>query len=193
MKNRKRKKSGRVIAVLLFLILAAAIVLAAVWFGVLKDVILPPSTEQASVDTSEAENMPGVYGFVDQLDLVGRTTHHDILDDKIRFFGEAVVGVAAETEEQALEALEKVQVTYKVLPGVLDFASSTKEDAPRVWPGGNVATWRGASPVSQGSSLRWEKGNTQEAIEKADHKVSITVKTHIQFQNIYRNISQHVQ
>ena len=54
MKNRKRKKSGRVIAVLLFLILAAAIVLAAVWFGVLKDVILPPSTEQASVDTSEA-------------------------------------------------------------------------------------------------------------------------------------------
>ena len=54
MKNRKRKKSGRVIAVLLFLILAAAIVLAAVWFGVLKDVILPPSTEQASVDTAEA-------------------------------------------------------------------------------------------------------------------------------------------
>lgn len=134
-----------------------------------------------SVDTSEAEKMSGVYGFVDQLDLVGRTTHHDILDDKIRFFGEAVVGVAAETEELALEALGKVQVTYRVLPGVLDFESSTKEDAPRVWPGGNVATWRGASPVSQGSSLRWEKGNTQEAIDKADHKVSITVKTHTQF------------
>ncbi|MBO6093222.1 MAG: hypothetical protein J6P40_06295 [Oscillospiraceae bacterium] len=54
MKNRKRKKSGRVIAVLLFLILAAVIVLAAVWFGVLKDVILPPKTEQTPVDTSEA-------------------------------------------------------------------------------------------------------------------------------------------
>ena len=32
----RRKKSGRVIAVLLFLIVAAAIVLAAVWFGVLR-------------------------------------------------------------------------------------------------------------------------------------------------------------
>ena len=137
--------------------------------------------EIIAVDTSEAEKMPGVYGFVSQLDLVGRTTHHDILDDRIRFFGEAVVGVAAETEEQALEALDKVEVTYRVLPGVLDFEESTKEDAPRVWPGGNVATWRGPAPVENGGSLYWEKGNAVEAIEKADHKVSITVKTHTQF------------
>ena len=110
--------------------------------------------EIVAVDTSEAEKMPGVHAFVNQLDLVGRTTHHDILDDRIRFFGEAVVGVAAETEEQALDALEKVNVTYRALPEVLDFESSTKEDAPRVWPGGNVATWRGPSPVEKGSSLR---------------------------------------
>lgn len=137
--------------------------------------------EILAVDTSEAEKMPGVHAFVSQLDLVGRTTHHDILDNCIRFFGEAVVGVAAETEEQAQDALEKVNVTYRVLPGVLDFESSSKEDAPRVWPGGNVATWRGPSPVSQGSSLKWSKGNTEEAIEKADHKVSISVHTHSQF------------
>ena len=137
--------------------------------------------EIVAVDTSEAEKMPGVHAFVNQLDLVGRTTHHDILDDRIRFFGEAVVGVAAETEEQALDALEKVNVTYRVLPEVLDFEASTKEDAPRVWPGGNVATWRGPSPVESGSSLRWAKGDAPEAIRNADHKVAITVKTHTQF------------
>lgn len=134
-----------------------------------------------AVDTSEAEETPGVYAFVNHLDLVGRTTHHDILDDRIRFFGEAVVGVAAETEEEALEALEKVTVTYRVLPGVMDFESATKKDAPRVWPGGNVASWRGAKPIEQGSSIRWEKGKTEEAIANADHKVLVTVHTHTQF------------
>lgn len=137
--------------------------------------------EVLAADTSDAETMPGVHAFVSQLDLVGRTTHHDILDDRIRFFGEAVVGVAAETEEKALDALEKVKVTYRVLPGVLDYDSASKEDAPAVWPGGNVATWRGPAPVAQGSSLRWEKGNTAEAIANADHKVSISVHTHTQF------------
>ena len=70
--------------------------------------------EIVAVDTSEAEKMPGVYASVSQLDLVGRTTHHDILDNRIRFFGEAVVGIAAETEEKAAEALDKVNVTYRV-------------------------------------------------------------------------------
>ena len=53
MKKNKRKKSGRVIAVLLFLILAAAIVLAAVWFGVLKDVVLPKNQTSEVVLTPE--------------------------------------------------------------------------------------------------------------------------------------------
>ena len=53
MKRNKRKKSGRVIAVLLFLIIAAAIVLAAVWFGVLKDVIMPKSQTPEVVLTPE--------------------------------------------------------------------------------------------------------------------------------------------
>lgn len=133
------------------------------------------------IDFYEAEAMAGVHAVVGQHDLIGKRLHNDMLDDCVRFFGEAVAGVAAETEEIAQEALERIRVTYKVLPGVLDFEQSTRDGAPKVWDGGNVCTWRGARPASEGSSLRWEKGNTDKALAQAEYKVSCTVKTHTQF------------
>lgn len=51
-------------------------------------------------------------------------------DDKVRFVGDRVAAVAAETPEIAEEACTLIDVTYEVLPAVLSAAEATREGAP---------------------------------------------------------------
>lgn len=134
-----------------------------------------------SVETSEAEQMQGVAAAVTHLELAGKRLHNDVYDDHIRYLGEAVAGVAAVDEETAEEALEKIKVEYELLPEVLDIDAALEEEAVPIWKGGNVCTWRGARPASEGSSLTWEKGETEKALEEADVVASCEVDTHAQF------------
>ena len=53
-----------------------------------------------------------------------------ILEDRVRYVGDPVAIVAAETEQAALTALRRVKVTYEVLPAVLDYEQAL--DAPVV-------------------------------------------------------------
>ena len=59
----------------------------------------------------------------------------------MRFVGEAVAAVVAETLEQAKDALEAVLVDYDELPVVVDMAAATAEGAPLIWQAatGNIA------------------------------------------------------
>jgi carbon-monoxide dehydrogenase large subunit len=59
----------------------------------------------------------------------------------VRFVGEAVVAVIAETIEQAKDALEAIVVEYEELPVVTGLKEATAADAPLVWPAatGNIA------------------------------------------------------
>jgi len=51
-----------------------------------------------------------------------------ILDRHLRFSGDAVAIIAAETEKAALKAMKLIRVNYQVLPAVLDFR--TAKDNP---------------------------------------------------------------
>ena len=64
-----------------------------------------------------------------------------LADGVVRFVGEAVVALIAETAEQAKDALEAVIVEYDDLPVVTELAEATAEGAPLVWPAatGNIA------------------------------------------------------
>lgn len=86
------------------------------------------------IDTSRAEKIPGVecvltYQNVPQhrFTQAGQTyleaSPYDryILDRHVRFKGDEVAIVAAESEKIALQALKLIKVKYKVLPAVLDF------------------------------------------------------------------------
>jgi carbon-monoxide dehydrogenase large subunit len=61
--------------------------------------------------------------------------------ETVRFVGEAVVALVAETAEQAKDALEAVTVEYDELPVVTELAQATAAGAPLVWPAatGNIA------------------------------------------------------
>ena len=61
-----------------------------------------------------------------------------LADQKVRFYGEPIAVVAAESYEKARAAAKKVHVTYKQLPAVLDGEKALDADAPKVHDQGNV-------------------------------------------------------
>jgi carbon-monoxide dehydrogenase large subunit len=61
--------------------------------------------------------------------------HIPLPADRVRFVGEAVAAVIADSEWAAREAAERVEVDYEPLPAVIDVADAMKPGAPVVWPG----------------------------------------------------------
>jgi CO/xanthine dehydrogenase Mo-binding subunit len=106
------------------------------------------------LDTSGAESMPGVlgvftakdvpvneYGLImpDQPVLCGPGSAKPYAD-RVRFIGDQVALVVAESEEIATEALKRIEVEYEDLVVVTDPVSAMKEDALLLHPdrGSNV-------------------------------------------------------
>jgi len=71
-----------------------------------------------------------------------RTFQPLLVADLVRFAGDRVAYVVAETAAQARDAAELVEVDYEPLPPVVDLEDAVKPDAPKVWDecaDGNVA------------------------------------------------------
>src|SRR5512145_1506683 len=99
------------------------------------------------VDTSRAERAPGVRAVIAGKDvrgiLYGRR-YRDIsvlAQEKTRFQGERVAAVAADTLEQAEQALELIEVDYEELPAVFDPVAAAKPGAPIIHP--ELHTYKG--------------------------------------------------
>lgn len=71
-----------------------------------------------------------VYSTAGQSDPIPGPLDSFSLDKKVRFVGDRVAMVAAETEQIALQALELIEVEYELLPSVLDSAEALKPGAP---------------------------------------------------------------
>jgi carbon-monoxide dehydrogenase large subunit len=109
------------------------------------------------VDVSEARDMPGVVrvyvaGDLDMNRLpVGApglddcTRRNAIATDRVRFVGDVVAVVVAETRLTAVDAAHLVWPEIEPMPAVSDPASATLDDAPLLFPelGGNVLYDRG--------------------------------------------------
>ena len=100
-----------------------------------------------SIDSSEAEKMPGVIRIITAKDIpVIPNQPCDrpvICGDRVRYIGDAVALVAAETKEQAEEAAALVKVEYEPLPANFDPMHALDEDAPLIHDSGNtICKWR---------------------------------------------------
>ncbi|MDF1555156.1 MAG: xanthine dehydrogenase family protein molybdopterin-binding subunit [Deferrisomatales bacterium] len=99
-----------------------------------------PHARILRLDTSRAAARPGVKAVVTAADSSGvkwgvfRYTRDQefMARDKVRYIGEEIAGVAAETEEIAREALGFIEVEYEPLPAVFDPLSAIAEGAPLV-------------------------------------------------------------
>lgn len=89
-----------------------------------------------SIDTARAGRLPGVVGIVTGRDFPNKygilPIGHDetaFAVDKVRYIGDNVAGVAAETEEIARQALELIEVDYEILPAWFDGEETVKAAA----------------------------------------------------------------
>src|ERR687892_1602533 len=89
-----------------------------------------------SIDTSDAKKIPGVHAVVTAADApnvrYGRSyfDRHILARGKVRFMGDPVAAVAAESPAIARQALKKIKVVYEPLPLVIDPEEATKPNAP---------------------------------------------------------------
>lgn len=97
-----------------------------------------PHARIVNLDVSRAERMPGVHAVLTGRDLIGLDPYygHAIKDrpvvaiDRVRFVGEPVAGVAAESEAAADEAVEAIQIEYEELSAVTTLAEALARGAP---------------------------------------------------------------
>jgi len=106
------------------------------------------------IDASEAKGMPGVLGVWTGADLVAagfgllkciipfpnrdgtpmkKPDRPSLATDKVRFVGDPVAFVVAETLAQAKDAAEAVMVDIETLPAVVDARAGCQTDAPRLY------------------------------------------------------------
>ena len=101
-----------------------------------------------SIDVAKAKSLPGVAAVLTAKDVPGRNGFGAIIpdqpvicEDKVRFVGDGVALVAAESEEIAQEALKLIHVEYESLPAILDPRDALKEDAPKIHEKGNLLSF----------------------------------------------------
>jgi CO/xanthine dehydrogenase Mo-binding subunit len=138
-----------------------------------------------SINTKKAEQTPGVvavltakdvpnnvYGLIvpDQPVLCGPGSNR-LYADRVRFIGDQIALIIAETEEIAIKARSLIEIEFEELEIVSDAAVAIKEDSVLVHPdkGSNVFC-----------HYRIRKGDTQAAFAKADIIVESTYKTPVQ-------------
>jgi CO/xanthine dehydrogenase Mo-binding subunit len=104
-----------------------------------------PHARILSIDTRAAEQVAGVVGVFTARDVPGSnrvgTVVQDmpiLCEDKVRYVGDAVAIVAAESDEAAYQARELIQAAYEPLPVVSDPHTALEPDAPRVHEDGNL-------------------------------------------------------
>jgi len=142
-----------------------------------------PSARLVKVDTRRAEAVPGVRCVMTAHDVPNNVLFSDVpgqttavgplrartqvlADDVVRYLGEAVALVAADTEEAAEAAVRLVAIEYEDLPGVFDPEAALSPDAPQIEPTGNVIS-------------RWKirKGDVETGFREADVVVEETYRT----------------
>lgn len=96
-----------------------------------------PHANIRNIDTSKAKALSGVKAVLTYRDVpnwkIGNPLHLRVLGSKMRFVGDSVALVAAETEEIAYGALELIDVDYEILPSVYDVEKAIEKDAPQLY------------------------------------------------------------
>ena len=144
------------------------------------------------IDTSKARQAPGVKAVITGEDVpglrIGRCIYDTpvLADRVVRFIGEKVAAVAAESKLAAEQALDLIEVEYEELDPLLDPVEALKPNAPVLHP--DLLSYKGLPvPVETVSNvfayLKWGKGNLEEGFKQADLVVENTFTTQVTHQS----------
>ncbi|MEW6400700.1 MAG: molybdopterin cofactor-binding domain-containing protein [Chloroflexota bacterium] len=135
------------------------------------------------IDASKARELPGVaavltwqdiprvvYSTAGQSDPIPGPLDTFSLDKKVRFVGDRVAFVAAETVEIAEKALSLIEVEYEALPAILDKAEAMKPDAVRIHDEPEYVHFADSHPEKNlAAEIRIDIGDVEKGFKEADH------------------------
>jgi carbon-monoxide dehydrogenase large subunit len=135
------------------------------------------------IDITRAAKLPGVKAVITGADLAGAKIGKKIVDmpviaeTVVRYIGEKVAAVAAESEAVAEAALDLIDVDYEELPVVTDPLKAAEVDAPLLHP--DLAEYKGLlhkieSPSNVFVHLKWKKGEVEEGFRQSDEIIENT-------------------
>ncbi len=138
------------------------------WSGVPHAVI-------RGIDTSDAEKVPGVRAVLTAGDIPGVNRYglavqdqRVLADDKVRSAADPVALVAAETEQAAEEAINKIKLDLEPLRPVLSIEDALDPTAPAIHEGGNLF-----------ARTTVRKGDLDQGVRDSDVIVETTYRTHL--------------
>ncbi|MEK7277843.1 MAG: molybdopterin cofactor-binding domain-containing protein, partial [Chloroflexota bacterium] len=116
------------------------------------------------IDTSKAQSLAGVRAELTADDIPGQKNHGLVISDwpalayeKVRYIGDPVAIVAADTREIATAALDLIEVEYEQLPVVADPVFAKQPGAPSVHESGNLL-----------KHIKVRKGDMEQGFAQAD-------------------------
>lgn len=163
----------------------------ALWGKILRSPY--PHARIKNIDTSKAWEVPGVKAIVTGKDEPEHYQGKSIRDipvlcwDKVRFVGDRVAAVAAESRDAAEEAVNLIEVEYEELPAVFDVLEAMQPGAPVLHdnaPGYDGAPADIMAPAGGNvvNKLTWGKGDIEKGLAEADLVLEHTFRIPIHHQ-----------
>src|SRR5690349_3687805 len=110
-----------------------------------------------------------VYSTAGQSDPIPGPLDAFSLDHKVRFVGDRVAMVAAETPEIAEQALSLIEVGYEILPAILDSGESMKDGAIRIHDEPEFVNFADSNPAKNlAAEIRIDIGHVEKGFAEAD-------------------------
>jgi CO/xanthine dehydrogenase Mo-binding subunit/aerobic-type carbon monoxide dehydrogenase small subunit (CoxS/CutS family) len=118
------------------------------------------------IDIEKARQLEGVQAVLTAADIPGRMNHGLVIHDwpalvgigqKVRYVGDALAVVAADSQAIAAQALELIELELEELPIVVDPVAALEPDAPRVHEDGNLL-----------KHIKVNKGDISQGFEQAE-------------------------
>jgi len=134
------------------------------------------------IDTSQARELKGVaavltwqdiprviYSTAGQSDPIPGPLDAFSLDNKVRFVGDRVAMVAAETPEIAEKALSLIDVEYEILDAILDSREAMDPNAPRIHDEPEFVNFADSNPARNlAAEIRIDIGDVEKGFKEAD-------------------------
>jgi len=134
------------------------------------------------IDTSKAKELKGVaavltwediprvvYSTAGQSDPIPGPLDSCSLDKKVRFVGDRVAMVAAETPEIAEKALALIDVEYEILDAILDSRAAMNPNAPRIHDEPDFVNFADSNPEKNlAAEIRIDIGDVEKGFAEAD-------------------------
>jgi len=132
-----------------------------------------PHARIVSIDVEKALQLDGVVRVFTAKDVVGKNSvgiiNKDqplLVPDKVRFVGDPIALVAAESKAAAEEGVDAIDIVYEDLPVVFDPEEALKAEAPKIHEKGNLLFTRGV-----------RKGDVEKAFQACQAVIEKTYRT----------------